>query len=182
MSIIYRKSTNARIRRAKWNSQASPEQNTIINGRLSLTFPTLSITSISSQRNSANCFISLYLHGLNFVCRVHLNDQIPCTIAGCPRKFDRNCDLRRHLEKAHRDGQLVVPSARAPPKQLQHQLQPEQQQQHQQCEAQQEVLPVVEHTPDQQQPLLPSQFPQEETTYTTMQTVSQQVFYFRTAN
>ena len=181
MSIIYRKSTNARIRRAKWNSQASPEQNTIINGRLSLTFPTLSITSISSQRNSANCFISLYLHGLNFVCRVHLNDQIPCTIAGCPRKFDRNCDLRRHLEKAHRNGQLVVPSARAPPKQLQHQLQP-QQQQHQQCEAQQEVLPVVEHTPDQQQPLLPSQFPQEETTYTTMQTVSQQVFYFRTAN
>ena len=89
--------------------------------------------------------------------------------------------MRRHLEKAHRDGQLVVSSAKAPPKQLQHQLQPQQQQQ-QQCETQQEVLPVVEHTPDQQQPLLPSQFPQEETTYTTMQTVSQQVFYFRTPN
>ena len=55
--------------------------------------------------------------------------------------------MKRHLEKAHRDGQLCVPSERVPPKQVQQQPQP----QRHQHETQQEVLPVVAQTPDQQQ-------------------------------
>lgn len=36
-----------------------------------------------------------------FHCRVHLKQHIYCKVEGCPRKFDRNIDLKRHLEKAH---------------------------------------------------------------------------------